>query len=303
MSADFLPLAVGNRWVYDVTNEDGVKIGELDVAVQDYTIVDGRSFYVFSAFPFVASDEERIRMIRYDRQEREFLRIARDEEGSLFLGDGSSTEVLQADASGLPQKFLLNTDSMALTFQRGVGIVEARQDTPDGVRVAKIRSVSLGEGGATVGIASPEAATAVNVAPVEERRPRDLVENVTNITEENPRLEVSVSPAPEGTRMAFTVTNISEKLLPFRFKSGQSFDLVVTDPATGTEVWRWSRRQFFSQVLRTEAIRANGKWEFDAVWNHRDNNLDPVAPGRYALKAVLTADPLLESELITLEVR
>ena len=27
MSADFLPLEVGNRWVYDVFNEGGQKIG------------------------------------------------------------------------------------------------------------------------------------------------------------------------------------------------------------------------------------------------------------------------------------
>src|SRR5688500_8777567 len=81
MSADFFPLSVGNKWTYELTNEDGVKIGDIDMAVQEYTIVDGRSFYVFSAFPFVAPDEDAVRLIRYDRQEREFLRISRDEEG------------------------------------------------------------------------------------------------------------------------------------------------------------------------------------------------------------------------------
>src|SRR5262245_52364651 len=153
MSADFLPLAVGNKWVYDLLNEQGAKVGELDMAVQEYTIVSGRSFYVFTRFPFVSTDQA-IRMIRYDRQEREFLRISRDEEGPLFLSDGSSTEVLQADSSGLPQKFLLNLDTMALTFQRGVGIVEARLETPEGIRIAKIKSVNVGESGATVGVAS-----------------------------------------------------------------------------------------------------------------------------------------------------
>ena len=35
MSADFLPLEVGNRWVYEVQNEDGQKIGDADFSVQE----------------------------------------------------------------------------------------------------------------------------------------------------------------------------------------------------------------------------------------------------------------------------
>src|SRR5438093_825530 len=74
MSADFLPLAVGNKWVYDVLNEQGTKIGDLEMTVQEHTIVSGRSFYVFTRFPFAAADDEAVRMIRYDKDEREFMR-------------------------------------------------------------------------------------------------------------------------------------------------------------------------------------------------------------------------------------
>src|SRR5579884_4099482 len=42
MSADFLPLEVGNRWVYDVFNEGGEKVGTFDFVIQDRRIVDGR---------------------------------------------------------------------------------------------------------------------------------------------------------------------------------------------------------------------------------------------------------------------
>ena len=307
MSADFLPLAVGNRWVYDVTSEEGAKVGELDMAVQEHSIVDGRSFYVFTRFPFVATDGEVVRMIRYDRQEREFLRIAQDEEGSLFLADGSSTEVLQADSSGLPQKFLLNLDTMALTFQRGVGIVEARLRTPDGIRIAKIKNVSLGGSGVAVGVASPAAAAAAAppAAPqLPDRRGRDLVDNVTTISEENPRLELVATPvAGGGTQFVLTVTNTSLKLLPFHFTSGQNYDFVVTDPVTEQEVWRWSRRQFFSQVIRDEALRAKADWKFEGLWNHRDNNLNPVAPGQYRLVGIVSSQPEIETEPIILEVK
>jgi len=57
MSADFLPLAVGNKWVYELSNQKGDKVGEVEVAVQEYKIVSGRSFYVFTRFPFAAASE------------------------------------------------------------------------------------------------------------------------------------------------------------------------------------------------------------------------------------------------------
>src|SRR5262249_36376336 len=138
MSADFLPLAVGNRWVYTVSNEDGKQLGELDFSVQEHTIVGGRSFYVLSGFPFSNESLKQTQLLRYDRQERQFIRSIQDREGPLFLNDGAATNVLESDSAGLPQKFQLKTDSMTLTFQRGVGIVEARLQTPNGVQIAKI---------------------------------------------------------------------------------------------------------------------------------------------------------------------
>src|SRR5215470_6978494 len=120
MSADFLPLEVGNRWVYDVFNEAGQKTGAIEFAVQDYKIVGGRSFYLLTQFPFV-TDGGLIKLVRYDRQERLYMRMADNEEGPLFLADGTRVEVLQADDSGLPLKFLLHGDLADLTFQRGMG--------------------------------------------------------------------------------------------------------------------------------------------------------------------------------------
>ena len=76
MSADFLPLEVGNRWVYEIANEDGKKIGDLDFSVQEYTIIGGRSFYVVTRFPFVVEGSGLTKLIRYDRQGRCFSRTA-----------------------------------------------------------------------------------------------------------------------------------------------------------------------------------------------------------------------------------
>src|SRR5262252_10243455 len=96
MSADFLPLEVGNRWVYDVFNEGGQKIGNLEFGVQDYRIMGGRSLYFLTHFPFAANGDE-IKLVRYDRQERTYVRMIDNEEGPLFLADGTRVEVQQAD--------------------------------------------------------------------------------------------------------------------------------------------------------------------------------------------------------------
>ena len=140
MSADFLPLEVGNRWAYDVFDEAGQKVGNLEFGVQDYQIVGGRSFYLLNGFPFV-TDGSMIKLVRYDRQEREYMRMLDNEEGPLFLADGTRVEVLQADSSGLPVKFILHADLVDLTFQRGQGIVEARMHAGKDVQIAKLTSL------------------------------------------------------------------------------------------------------------------------------------------------------------------
>src|SRR5207244_6948953 len=145
MSADFLPLEVGNRWVYDLLSDNGQKVGGLDFAVQEYRIVGGRSFYLLTSFPFVTEDTTPTKLIRYDRQERQYMKMVNNEETPLFLADGAKAEVIQADASGLPQKFVLKMDLLDVTFQRGLGIIEARMHAGKDVTIAKFASVNVGE--------------------------------------------------------------------------------------------------------------------------------------------------------------
>jgi len=111
MTEDFLPLQVGNRWVYDVTTESGQKIGQTEFSVNDRAIVSGRSVYVLSGFPFAGESADAVRTIAYDRTGRQFVRIVGDQEFPLFTGDGESTEILQSDTSGVAQKFALRTSN------------------------------------------------------------------------------------------------------------------------------------------------------------------------------------------------
>jgi hypothetical protein len=305
MAADFLPLEVGNRWVYSVTDEAGQKLGELDFAVEDYQIISGASFYLLTSFPFTG--EDRIRQVRYDRSERQFMRVRDKDEGPLFLSDGATTEVIQADSAGIPLKFVLNTDTMALTFERGVGIVEARFKDPGGARIARLsrregNGLGTNTGGVTAvspaGKTLPDLDPPVPAAGSQTRR----VETITPVTETNPRLTVTAAPSARGILLVFTVENTADKLLPFRFSSGQSFDFLIREPSSGKEVWRWSRDQFFTQVIRSEAIRGSGKWTFEATWNRRDNEGQPVVPGQYHLYAILTAEPAVQASPVPITI-
>lgn len=304
MSADFLPLEVGNRWVYDVFNESGQKIGALDFAVQERRIVEGRSFYAVTSFPFVVESGDAVKLIRYDREERQYVRIVDNREDPLFLADGAQVEVLQADASGLPQKFLLKMDLMDLTFQRGMGIIEARLHAGKDVQIVKLASTHVGERQAEQAAAQGAPALPQPTAPATpEQKVKSLADSVAKPSETNPTLDVEVAEDAGGTKFVFTILNTSEKLLPFNFKSSQTYDFQVLDASTGQEVWRWSRRMFFSQVIRQEAIRGSRNWVFEVTWNHRDSDLNLVPPGQYKVIGILAAQPPMESDPVSFEVK
>jgi hypothetical protein len=301
MSADFLPLEVGHRWVYEVMNESGQKIGDLDFAVQEHRIVGGRSFYLLTQFPFVSENAGLTRLVRYDRQERQYVRMADNEEGPLFLADGATAEVVQADESGLPVKFILHMDLMDLTFQRGMGITEARMRVGNTIQTAKLTSVRLGDRKAAE--AAAQGAPALPPPKTTEQKTKALVDNVATVSDENPALDVQATEESGGHKFVFTVINTSEKLLPFSFRTSQTYDFAVVDSSTGQEVWRWSRRMFFTQVIRQEAVRPSRNWVFEVTWNHRDNDLEPVAPGKYKVVGIVAIQPPLESEPFEFEVK
>jgi hypothetical protein len=300
MSSDFLPLEVGNRWVYDVFNEAGTKIGALELAVQEHRIVGGRSFYLLNQFPFV-QDGAMIKLVRYDSQERQYMRMADNEEGPLFLADGTKVEVLQADDSKLPVKFILYGDLVDLTFQRGMGIVEARMHAGKDVQIAKLASVHTGERKAAEAAAAGAPALPQPKPP--EPRARTTADNIAKPSEETVALDVQSTQVQGGTKFLLTVINTTEKLVPFSFKSGQTFDFAVLDPSSGQEIWRWSRRMLFTQVLRQEALRPSRNWTFEVTWNHRDNDLNIVTPGNYKVIGSLASQPPMETEPVSFEIK
>jgi hypothetical protein len=321
MPPEFLPLEVGKRWTYDLSTEAGQKTGQVAFVVEEYTIVSGTSFYVLSSFPF-SNESEEIRFIRYDRAERQFMRKLGTDEGPLFFGDGAVTEVLESDSAGVALRFLLRMDTMTLTFERGVGVVEARMQKPGGVMIAKMvrgappsttaapapapatpRTPAAGNAGPapTPSVVVPRSAPMVVIPPA--ASPAGRRESVTaTLSSENPQMNVGVSPSLNGYDIVIVVINTSDKLLPFRFNSGQTFDIVITNE-TGKEVWRWSREHFFTQVVRSDSIRPKGRWQFQEAWNRRDNDGNPLEPGRYRITAIITSNPAVNAPPVFVDLR
>ena len=294
MSADFLPLEVGNLWRYTITDSTGAKVDEFDIQIERHTILDGRSIYLFTQFPIAPGiDGFRPLGIRYDRQLNQYMRFDGEFEDDLFPSVGAIVKVLETDANDLPLRVLFDFQPLKLTLERSVGIVEATFETPAGLQVATLITARVGA--TVIGEALPEEAT-----PAE--RIANEFNNVADVSEANPIIELEATPEGDGHRFVLRVSNVSDKLLAFDFVSSQSFDFAVVDPLHGQEIWRWSRRMFFSSVLRSEAIRIRGEWLFEAVWNHRDDDLNPVEPGTYQVVAFLTAETPIESEPIEIQI-
>jgi len=298
MTEDFLPLESGNQWVYDLSSESGQNIGQVEFSVGERQIVSGRSLYALPGYPFAGASTA-LGLVGYDRETRQFVRFSGSLEAPLFPGDSQSAQVLQSDTAGIPQRVSLSTGSTTLVLQRGVGIVEARFPAADGLRIARIRSSRIGKGIAPAPAEGTRTGTPGTPVPATGA----AIPTVAQVTAENPALIMTVESAPGGMKLELLVVNKADKLLPFKFNSSKTYDFVITDIATEKEVWRWSRGTVFSQVLRSDSIRGNSKWTYSEIWNRRDNDRNPIPPGRYRVVGILTSQPPIQSEPLVLEIK
>jgi hypothetical protein len=195
-----------------------------------------------------------------------------------------------------------------------MGIIEARMHGGKNVEIAKLTAfrttdkqaaVAKAEGAPVVPQPKPPEGAAASAPPGPagpRPKPRTEVENVARATEENVAVNVQAIDVAGGTKFLLTVINTTDKLIPFSFTTGQTYDFTVMD-ANGQEIWRWSRRMYFAQVVRQEAIRPNKNWTFEVIWNRRDNDLNVVGPGKYTVIGSISSRPSMESPPAAFEIR
>jgi hypothetical protein len=90
-------------------------------------------------------------------------------------------------------------------------------------------------------------------------------------------LEVEVRPGV--VRFILHATNPTRTSVKLDFSSGQRFDFMVR-AGSGTEVWRWSSDQMFTQALGTELVAGGGSLRYEAEWRPGNRSGTFTAIGR-----------------------
>ncbi len=93
---------------------------------------------------------------------------------------------------------------------------------------------------------------------------------------------MAVSVNGEDVHFVLHVMNHTARKLEVTFPSGQTHDIAVMD-AAGSEVWRWSSGQMFTQALRNQPLDPQGSLSYSMHWRR------PRAHGPLTAIATLTS--------------
>ena len=304
LSSDYLPLQLGNRWIYDREDSRFQRTSQVKVEIIARPILKWTTYYVFNQLPFVPGLEgEQNVVVRYDQDTRRYLRlIALDqdqEEIPLFPVGESADAILDQSPGddGLPVPNRLSyltcpdceASGLEMIFDRGLGIVEVGVFSDWGSESYRLKS-ALVNGRNFGDPMQPEAET-------EPERPRSEV----LISRADPVLSLEFRKKPEAVDLLLVVKNPTDFFLSFNFDSSQTYDFVVREKQTGFEVWRWSKGYFFTPVIRSHALLPQKEWKFKEVWNLKDNERNDIRLGSYEAVAILTSQIPRESSAVEIE--
>ncbi len=306
LSPDYLPLQLGNRWIYDRQDSRFQRTTQVKVEIIARPILQWTTYYVFNQLPFVPGLEgEQNVVVRYDPDTRRFLRlIAQDqdqEEIPLFpVGESADAILDQSPGNdGLPVPNRLSyltcpdceDSGLEMIFDRGLGILEVGVFSDWGSESYRLKS-ALVNGRHFGDPMQPEAE-----GEGEPERPRSEVV----ISRADPVLSLEFQKKPQAVDLLLVVKNPTDYFLSFNFDSSQTYDFVVREKQTGFEVWRWSKGYFFTPVIRSHALLPQKEWKFKEVWNLKDNERNDIRLGSYEAVAILTSQVPRESSAVEIE--
>ncbi|MDE2666247.1 MAG: BsuPI-related putative proteinase inhibitor [Acidobacteriota bacterium] len=301
LSPDYLPLRLGNRWIYDREDSRFQRTTQVKVEIIARPILKWTTYYVFNQLPFVPGLEgEQNVVVRYDQDTRRFLRlIAQDqdqEEIPLFPVGESADAILDQSPGedGLPVANRLSyltcpdceASGLEMIFDRGLGILEVGVFSEWGSESYRLKS-ALVNGRHFGDPMQPE-------TEAKPERPRSEVV----ISRADPVLSLEFQKKAQAVDLLLVVKNPTDYFLSFNFDSSQTYDFVVREKQTGFEVWRWSKGYFFTQVIRSHALLPQKEWKFKEVWNLKDNERNDIRLGSYEAVAILTSQIPRESSAV-----
>ena len=296
LSLDYLPLNLGNRCIYSKTESRFKKTDSVKVEIISTPIIKWKTYYVFNQLPFVPGLESATNiLVRYDLASHRFLKLTREGEKALFpVGE-------QADARFAPSvdernQPVENRESylacvrcqnagMEMVFDRGIGVVAVESTFPWGTETYELKSAEVNR--RKFGETLSEGKNAAKQSRFG-----------TGLVRVDPNLILEAKKIEAGLKFIFKVKNPTDGYLSFRFNTSQTYDFVVREKDTGFEIWRWSKSNFFSRVLRNVALLPQDEWKFEETWNYKDNERNDIRRGTYEAVAVLTTVEPRESALV-----
>jgi hypothetical protein len=301
LRADYLPLNLGNRWIYTRTESRFKKTDTVRIGIISTPIIRWRTWYIFSQLPFAPGLESANNVpIRYDDDTKRFVRLAQEGELPLFpVGDDSDAAFeASVDENGraVPNRLSYLTcadcadSGMEMVFDRGMGVTAIQVTHPWGTESYELKSAEVNQHkfGDPIPVNKPKEPGAKPTGPV--------------ISRADPTLSITVEKKDNGALFRLKVKNPTESFLSFNFNSSQKYDFVVREKESGFEIWRWSKGNFFTQVVHNQALLPEEEWEFKFLWDFKDNERNDIQKGEYLVSGILNTRDPRESEPTPLSV-
>jgi len=295
LQPDYLPLNLGNRWIYTRTESRFKKPDTVRIEIIGVPIIRWRTWYIFSHLPFAPGLESANNVpIRYDVETRRFVRLSPEGDVPLFpTGEDSDASFdASVDQEGRAvanrMSYLTCADcpdsGMEIVFDRGIGATAIQATHPWGTESYELKSAEVNHRkfGDPIPVNKPKEPGVRPAGPA--------------ISRADPTLSLTVDKKDKGAQLQLKVKNPTESFLSLNFSSNQKYDFVVREKESGFEIWRWSKGNFFTQVTHNQALLPEQEWVFEFFWDFKDNERNGIQKGEYLVSGILTTREPRESE-------
>jgi hypothetical protein len=285
---EYLPLQVGNSWVYKTTQGRASRVQM--AAVEAVESVDGRSYYRVQFFErtVLVRQTEDGSLVSYDpatKQERLWLPFASAEgqRTNSEFDPCSKSATVRSKSASVKTSIGDFTNALQLTYEPSCGDA--------GISTQFFLPY--------VGLVQQESTTIAGPQRYELLYSRT---GLTNIETQ----QISFAMALDGHTyrvgqdaemiVRLTLRSSHPDPIELMFPSGQSYDLKIYNDR-GESVYTWSADKIFAQVVRTERFGPGEKTFAFSV------PVGQFPAGRYAAEGYLTTQPRLFSAVVQFEVR
>jgi hypothetical protein len=308
LDGSLFPLAVGNRWTYDVELNGKKRPRPLVIEITKVVLSNFRTYYLFNRFPFAPGPDIEFPIIRYDRRSQKFFQLLKErkKEVELYPMDGENRVVVHPGESSEDEPELRTliirfppfvpfapqgSGSPAVNevvLQYHIGVVAATLTTSVGVE--KFTLIRTSEN------TLPTANRSAPKEPVTHEEPPELKVIPSPYATSGPTLELSVeTPEPGKMKFLLRVTNAQDKIVPLQFNNDQTFDFVVTFTSSSEPVWKWSTTHTFAKVKKSLALLPGEVMEFSASWDGFNTDHQMVPADKYTVVAILSISPEMKT--------